>query len=194
MTIRWVAINAPATGNSPITSYNLYWDNGLGEITIELADSLITEYSLTGLTGGVFYKFQVRAKNIYGYGERSDIAEIEASDVPDVMPIIETSIEGTRFKFTWTAPFDNYDPIVEYEMMIRKPDGTFYKDAINCPGLPEEQTYCYVEMDTLRVQSGLAQGELVRAKIRARNVNGWGAFSQLNFVGSYIETRPLQMQ
>lgn len=150
MTIRWVALNAPATGNSPITSYNLYWDNGLGEISIELADSLITEYSLTGLTGGVFYKYQVRAKNIYGYGERSLVAEIEANDVPDVMSIIETSIEGTRFKFTWTAPFDNYDPIVAYEMLIRKPDGTFYKDEVNCLGVPVDPTNCYIEMDTLR--------------------------------------------
>ena len=57
MTVRWVAIVAPTTGNSPVTSYNLYWDNGLGDITIELADSLITEYSITGLTGGTFYKF-----------------------------------------------------------------------------------------------------------------------------------------
>jgi hypothetical protein len=95
MTIKWIALTAPATGNSNIISYNLYWDNGLGEITIELADSLITEYSLTGLIGGTFYKFQVRAKNIYGYGERSDTTVIEASDVPDVMSIIETSIEGT---------------------------------------------------------------------------------------------------
>lgn len=57
MTIRWAALTAPATGNSPITAYNLYWDNGSGDVSIELADTLITEYSLTGLTGGVFYKF-----------------------------------------------------------------------------------------------------------------------------------------
>ncbi len=97
MTVRWVALVAPATGNSPVTTYNLYWDNGLGEITIELADSMITEYSITGLTGGTFYKFQVRAQNIYGYGERSDVATIEASDVPDVMDIMVTSIVGTKF-------------------------------------------------------------------------------------------------
>jgi len=52
---------------------------------------------LTGLTGGTFYKFQVRASNIYGYGERSDVSIIEASDVPDVMAIMSTRIEGTKF-------------------------------------------------------------------------------------------------
>jgi hypothetical protein len=51
---------------------------------------------------------------------------------------------------TWTAPFDNYDPIVAYELLIRKPDGTFYKDEVNCPGVPVDPTYCYIEMDTLR--------------------------------------------
>jgi hypothetical protein len=107
------------------------------------------------------------------------------------MAIVETSIEGTRFKLAWVAPFDNYEPISRYEIMIRKPDGTFYKDEVNCPGLPVDQNYCYIEMDTLRVDSGLVQGDLVRAKIRAFNLNGWGAFSQLNFIGSLIETRPL---
>jgi len=64
------------------------------------------------------------------------VGNIEASDVPEVMQILTTSIEGTRFKFTWVAPFDNYDPVSEYEIMIKTSDGTFYKDAVNCPGLP----------------------------------------------------------
>ena len=93
-----------------------------------------TQYSVSGLTGGTFYSFMVRAQNIYGYGEWSDVAVIEASDVPDVMSIITTSIVGTRFRFDWAKPFDNYEPIVEYDLQIRKPDGTFYKDALNCPG------------------------------------------------------------
>jgi hypothetical protein len=155
MTVRWVPIVAPATGNSPVITYNLYWDNGLGDITIELADSLITEYTITGLTGGTFYKYQVRASNIYGYGVPSDVTDIEASDVPDVMAIISTSIVGTKFKFEWAPPFDNFDPIDKYELMIRKADGIFYRDAVNCPGEPASDTSCFVEMDTLRIATGL---------------------------------------
>lgn len=194
MIIRWVALVAPLSGNSPVLTYNLFWNNGQGEINIELADSLITEYSLTGLTGGTFYKFQVRASNIYGYGERSDVSIIEASDVPDVMAIMSTRIEGTKFQFEWTSPIDNFDPVDEFELMIRKADGTFYRDTVNCPGTPVFITTCKIEMDTIRVATGLVQGDLVRGKIRARNINGWGAYSQVNFIGALIETRPLQME
>lgn len=57
MTIRWSALVAPDTGNSGITTYNLFWDNGLGTVNIQLVDQLVTEYSLAGLTGGVSYSF-----------------------------------------------------------------------------------------------------------------------------------------
>lgn len=84
----------------------------------------------------------MRAKNIYGYGPFSDVLSVEASDVPDVMAIVETSIVGTKVVFSWAAPFDNYDPVALYDLQIRKADSTFYSDAINCPGLPVEQTTC----------------------------------------------------
>jgi hypothetical protein len=71
------------------------------------------------------------------------------------MAIISTSIEGTKFKFEWVAPFDNFDPVDEYELMIRKADGTFYRDPMNCPGVPPSVISCLVEMDTLRIATGL---------------------------------------
>jgi len=113
--------------------------------------------------------------------------------VPDVMAIMVTSIVGTKFQFEWAAPFDNYDPVDEFELMIRKADGTFYRDSVNCPGTPVSVTSCQIEMDTLREATGLVQGDLVRGKIRAHNINGWGAYSQVNFIGSLIETRALPM-
>lgn len=98
----------------------------------------------------------MRARNIYGYGVFSNPQVIEASDVPDVMAVISTSIVGTQVKFTWVAPFDNYDPITQYDLQIRKADGTFYADGVNCPGTPVSQTDCSIEMATLRTATGLA--------------------------------------
>jgi len=57
MTVRWNILNAPATGNSNILSYNLFWNNGNGDLTTQLVDSLVTDYSLTGLIGGTIYSF-----------------------------------------------------------------------------------------------------------------------------------------
>jgi len=81
--VTWSALTLTATGNSDILSYNLYWDNGSGTTNIELTDSLVTSFTVSGLTGGATYLFKVRAKNIYGYGAFSSELPIVPSDVPD---------------------------------------------------------------------------------------------------------------
>ena len=83
MTVSWTPLlTSPANGNSQVLSYSLMWDNGSGTLSIELTDSLVTTYSVAGLTGGQTYSFKVAAVNIYGKGEYSDVTAIEASDVP----------------------------------------------------------------------------------------------------------------
>jgi hypothetical protein len=69
--VKWTGLTGLSTGNSAILSYNLYWDNGSGTTNVQLTDSLITSYTVIGLTGGQSYKFKVRARNIYGYGDWS---------------------------------------------------------------------------------------------------------------------------
>jgi hypothetical protein len=48
---------------------------------------------VTGLTGGVSYKFKVRANNIYGYGIFSEEYTVEAADVPGrpELPVVSLS-------------------------------------------------------------------------------------------------------
>jgi len=67
--VKWVELIGTQTGNSPILSYNLYWDNASGTTVYELLDALVTEFTVTGLTGGQNYSFKVRARNVYGYGQ-----------------------------------------------------------------------------------------------------------------------------
>lgn len=81
--VTWSTLTGAATGNSAILSYDLYWDNGSGTVNTELTDTLVTSYTVSGLTGGASYKFQVRARNIYGYGSFSSLLTIVPSDVPD---------------------------------------------------------------------------------------------------------------
>lgn len=58
ITVSWTALTAPATGNSDVLSYNLFWDNGSGgTVDVELTDSLVTSYTVSGLTGGLIYVF-----------------------------------------------------------------------------------------------------------------------------------------
>lgn len=80
--VQWIPLTNSATGDSPILSYNLYWDNGSGATTIELCDTLVTQFTVTELQGGVNYLFKVRATNIYGYGAFSDEFSITAATQP----------------------------------------------------------------------------------------------------------------
>lgn len=96
ITVKWTAFTegTTGTGNSPILSYELKWDSGSGSVIYTLTDTLVTQYTVTGLTGGAEYKFKVRARNIYGYSsDYSDTTTIQASHVPQVMPILTTEID-----------------------------------------------------------------------------------------------------
>ena len=41
--------------------------------------------------------------------------------------------------------------------------------------------------------TSLTEGQLIVARVRARNINGWEAYSQQNIVGALIETEPKTM-
>lgn len=83
ISIAWTALSSPDDGNSAILSYQVYWDNGSGTLTLNIQDALQTTLSVDGLTGGTTYRFKVRARNIYGYGPWSTQLAVLASDLPD---------------------------------------------------------------------------------------------------------------
>lgn len=75
-------------GDSTILSYNLQWDAGSGGATeadwIDLvgspANQVLTSFVVTsGIVGGQWFTFRVRAKNIYGFGLFSDAVQLKAS-------------------------------------------------------------------------------------------------------------------
>jgi hypothetical protein len=121
----WTELTGTATGNSAILSYNLYWDNGTGNSNIELVDSLQTNFTVTGLTGGVNYKFKVRARNIYGYSDFSDEYFVWSTDVPGKPQIPTVLLSSTNVVITWVSPFPHFAIIDSYEILFKKVDNSF---------------------------------------------------------------------
>lgn len=82
--IQWTGLTYGSdTGETSITSYSLYSDNGSGDgIFDEIASGLITSYLATGLTGGATYLFKVKATNMYGSGDFSSALSYVPQDVP----------------------------------------------------------------------------------------------------------------
>lgn len=84
MQVDWTA---PFDGNSPITSYAIYYDNGNGGAFVEVAGetSSFTQTSITVTTGivvGKTYSFKIKAQNKWGWGQFSDVVMILAANKP----------------------------------------------------------------------------------------------------------------
>jgi hypothetical protein len=66
--------------------------------------SLLTSIEITsGVEGNKEYKTQVRAQNIYGYGEWSDIFTIKAAQEPDQVSLasLGSVVDGLSVKLSW---------------------------------------------------------------------------------------------
>jgi hypothetical protein len=65
------------------------WDNNSKVVNIIASENLLLAKTLSGLISQQDYLFKIRAQNIYGYGEFSNVATIRTSDVPDTMsPVV----------------------------------------------------------------------------------------------------------
>jgi len=110
------------TGGSPILSYHLQFDQGTGnEDWADLVgfpvDSLVTTYTVTGgIVKGTAYRFRLRSKNIYGFGDYSSLATVFSSDVPEMPAPVTTEISGVDVVITWVAPYGNSETITEYDV------------------------------------------------------------------------------
>lgn len=184
------------TGNSAILSYELAWDNGngAGAVSVIVQNSLATSALLQGLNGGQDYYFKVRARNIYGFGDFSNVAKIRASYIPDTPDIINTISLLTNIIISWSPPPNGGDNITKYQLLIYVPNtASFVEDLTYCDGSTQtnfDNASCTVPQAYLISTYGFIVGELLQAKVRAYNINGWGAFSQLNVAGAYIQSVP----
>lgn len=137
-----------------------------------------TIVTTSSLTGGTTYKFRVRAHNIHGFGAWSNEASEIASGYPATPDAVSVHIVNLEVKITWTAPNDNFAAITAYNILIVQNDGTTFTEQLQyCNGLLSNivtQTYCLVPETVLRsAPYSLAFDQLITAKVRALNRNGW---------------------
>lgn len=77
-----------ASGDSEITSYNLQWDVGTSgtewhDLVGNPVQSLEREFTISSMVSpGDFYRFRLRASNIYGFGDFSSEFEFKAAQEP----------------------------------------------------------------------------------------------------------------
>ena len=72
----------------------------------------------------------------------------------------------------WVAPDSGGSPILGYTVKIKKQDGTYAEDLVNCEMALDVATSCSVPVQVLVDTFGLEWGSSVYANVIATNVYG----------------------
>jgi len=121
------------SGGLPVLGYRLYRDNGAGDAIAVLlwngeGQPHITSFSVTGLSGGSFYRFVVTAVNGAGESKSSPTLSLPAGTEPSSMGILQRDISFAlslnSVALTWSPPAnDGGSPITGY--LLRYDDGDY---------------------------------------------------------------------
>ena len=122
---------------------------------------LATTHTVSGLTGGVVYKFELRAANALGSGPAAQ-AQATPIGLPSAPQDLSATAGDTQVVLNWSAPAnDGGIGIVRYE--VRHAEGA---------SVPDDTAWTPVGLVTTRAVSGLTNGVLCAFEVRA--VNGQG--------------------
>jgi len=127
----------PDLNGGTAVGYKVYRNSGLGTSMQTVADSTCgmetnpapPSCTVTGLSYGETYQFQVLTINDAGDGPLSAIAVIQASSIPAVMdaPTVSAQSSSPSLTFTWVAPDSQGSQITHYiGTLTRVSDGKTY--------------------------------------------------------------------
>jgi len=121
-TVNWTV--AASDGGSPITSQEIVVTPGDGgpARTITGISATATSSTVTGLTNGTSYTFQVRAVNAFGPGPLSAASAAVTPGGPLTAPTGLVAIRGATggsASLSWTAATGGTKPITGYQIQVR---------------------------------------------------------------------------
>jgi len=207
ISLKWLPLlTGVERGGETIITYNLQWDDGSNGVNwsdvqgTESIPSLATSAQIVTnhLVIGTNYKFRLRALNIHGWSDYSNVFTVLHSFVTSkpLAPVV--TMDNLYVKISWTEPANlNSAPVLAYRVKIADSTGFFREEIAYCNGALDQvrqQKYCLVHMTVLRGGPYLlTYATLVRAKVSALNINGWSEESEANTLGATIQTEPQQM-
>ena len=144
------------TGAVPILSYSLEWDQAADNwVSLHGSDTNSLDLfflASNGVQEGLVHQFRLRAKNQYGWGPYSLLAQIIPCREPEEMAAATTIIDNNYVKISWTAPISNGAEITTYRVLLLVEDNLQWLESEFClytdPTLLEKMS-CYVPMTEL---------------------------------------------
>jgi len=68
---------------------------------------------------GSEYRFRVAARNVYGFGEKSDALVVRTGSPPGAMvPVKSSNVGRSVIKIRWVQPVTNGYPVLNYQLVI----------------------------------------------------------------------------
>ena len=124
-----------SNGGTSVIDYRITYDQSTGNF-VTLATGVTTKsYATTvALTSGRTYKFYIEARNTVGYSLQSVTFEVLAAQVPDQPRYPDTVFNGLSVTISWPIPFDGATKITDYIIQIKKADGSFATETVDCNG------------------------------------------------------------
>ena len=179
------ALTGDSTGQSLITTYDIYWDHGTNKVDWALLQSVtdngnstISYLKTSSISKGITYYFKYRGNNIYGSGVFSDYGSILAADVPAQVSQPTLTLSGTNVIISWSIPDSKGSTILMYKVMFFNKTSSTYQEVSSLWGLstsnPITTTSWTVKMSSFISQLGYTIGQKLLVEVAAYNMKGWG--------------------
>jgi len=105
-------------GGSPIIDYRVSIGTKNGDFEDVESPVVGTRYKAESLIAGVTYRFRVRARNSFGYGDSSEVLSILCDEKPGIPSPPTTVFNSTSDNLTisWTEPNNKGSAITSYSI------------------------------------------------------------------------------
>lgn len=179
-----------AAGGAQITSYNLEYNGGAGNVFVEVAgettESLLQHITVL-TTPGSTYTFRYRIKNVFGFSNSfSPTAEFKSAAAPSPITQLTTELAGRNVLIAWLASSDNYDTTTRFEIQIKSISEVWFDETLTCDGASETiltNNECSIPLTTLQENNfQLVRGSTISVRVAATNSIGTSAFTYLEGV------------
>lgn len=162
-----LAWSAPSNNGSSILEYQVRYANNSGMSgATSVSTGTTRSRTVTGLSIGTTWYFQVRARNAIGWGAWSSSASYAIPPVPDAPGGVARAFTAPRqVTVTWNAAAGNGASILEYQVQ-----------TANNSGFTSPSTYSTGTSRT-HTRTDYALGTTHYWRVRARSSQGWGAWS-----------------
>ena len=158
-----VSWTAPSINGAPISGYNVqYREGSSGGWSNHASPGTGTGTTIPSLTNGQSYQVQVRATNSAGRSDWSTSATgTPAAQAPDAPGRPRLTPGNAELEVSWTAPSDNGDSIIDYNVQYRQGAGSWLNHEL-----------LRISTSTSATITGLTNGLNYTVQVRATNSAG----------------------